>query len=66
MADSKLNGANLYIEGGRAWETEAGYDSTMPQWMGEKQATEFLRGQDILENGKDWSWGGGVKPLETK
>ena len=57
MADSSLNGAALYVEGGRAWEIEQGLDKTMPQWLGQKQNDEFLRGQEVLGTGENWSKG---------
>lgn len=54
LADPALNGASLYIEGGRAWETEAGYDRTQPQWMGEEQTATWLEGQALLGSGANW------------
>ncbi|KAJ9629584.1 hypothetical protein H2203_001959 [Taxawa tesnikishii (nom. ined.)] len=41
MADPKLNGGALLVEGGRAWEVEQGIDRTQPQWMGERLSADF-------------------------
>jgi len=54
MADSSLNGGNLYVEGGRAWEVDSGIDRTQSEWMGEPRNTEWLKGQDVLGTGEDW------------
>jgi len=54
MADSMLNGASLYIEGGRAWDVEPGIDGLMPTWMGEKRCAEWRRGQVVLGSGDAW------------
>lgn len=55
MADGKLVGGALYVEGGRAWDIEPGLDRTDPQWMGEKQSKDFARGQEVLGTGDDWT-----------
>jgi len=54
MADKMLNGASLYVEGGRAWDVEPGIDGTMPTWMGEERCAEWRRGQIVLGSGADW------------
>lgn len=54
IADRQSNGGSFYVEGGNAWEIEEGYDRTQPQWMGEKQCRDFLRGQEVLGMGDDW------------
>jgi hypothetical protein len=47
-ADAGLNGRAVFVSGGRGFDTEEGIDRTLPQWMGEKNAEEFFRGQELL------------------
>lgn len=47
-AESSLNGRAVFVSGGRGFDTEEGYDRTLPQWMGEENAKDFLRGQQVL------------------
>lgn len=47
-ADPGLNGKAVFITGGRFFDTEEGIDRTLPQWMGEQNAKEFLKGQELL------------------
>jgi len=54
MVANSLNGEALYVEGGRAWGIEEGIDRTQPQWMGEKQSRDFLKGQEVLGTGESW------------
>ena len=55
ISDASLNGAALYIEGGRAWDIEPGLDRSMPQWFGgEKETADWKRGQIVLGTGENW------------
>lgn len=54
MADGKVNGGAMYVEGGRAWDVEIGIDATDKQWMGAKQAADFARGNEVLGTGEEW------------
>lgn len=47
-ADGALNGTALFVSAGRFYDVEEGIDRTLPQWLGEKNAKDFLKGQDIL------------------
>lgn len=47
-ADQALNGTAVFVTGGKYFDTEEGIDRTLPQWMGEKNAKEWLTGQDLL------------------
>ena len=47
-ADKDMNGRAVYVAGARGFDTEEGYDRTLPQWMGEDNAKAWLRGQDVL------------------
>lgn len=47
-ADRGLNGTAVFVTGGRFFDTEAGVGRTLPLWMGERNAEEWLRGQDVL------------------
>lgn len=47
-ADSNMNGKAIFVTGGRGFDTEEGYDRTLPQWMGEQNARMFSKGQEIL------------------
>lgn len=54
-SDDTLNGKAVFVNGGRYFDTEEGIDRTLPQWMGEQNAKEFLKGQEILGLGEDWT-----------
>lgn len=54
-ADGNINGAAVFVAGGRGFDTEEGIDRTLPQWMGEDNAQVFLRGQELLGLGKNWA-----------
>ncbi|KAK2606678.1 hypothetical protein N8I77_005412 [Diaporthe amygdali] len=54
-ADRELNGRAVFITGGRFFDTEEGVDRTLPQWMGEQNAKEFLKGQELLGLGDGWT-----------
>ncbi|KAF5239831.1 hypothetical protein FAUST_4716 [Fusarium austroamericanum] len=53
-ADKTLNGKSVLVAGGRGFDTEEGIDRTMPEWFGEF-TEEFLRGQEVLGTGGQWS-----------
>lgn len=55
MADSGLNGGTLYIEGGRAWNVEAGLMKLKPQWIGEKQNSDLDKGTALMGGGEHWA-----------
>lgn len=46
--DGGLNGKSVLVGGGRGFDTEAGLDKTLPQWMGSVLAKDFYRGQEAL------------------
>ena len=54
LTDSSLNGGSLYIEGGRAWNVEAGLMELRPQWIGEKQARDLDTGTALMGGGEHW------------
>ncbi|CAK7230073.1 hypothetical protein SCUCBS95973_007450 [Sporothrix curviconia] len=54
-ADPSLNGKSVFVAGGRGYDTEEGYDKTQGQWMGEKLAEEWNRGQRVLGMGDGWT-----------
>ncbi|KAL2170794.1 hypothetical protein VTG60DRAFT_4449 [Thermothelomyces hinnuleus] len=54
-ADANINGAAVFVAGGRGFDTEEGIDRTLPQWMGEENAKVFLRGQELLGLGSNWA-----------
>lgn len=47
-ADGGMNGTALFVSGGRFFDTEEGVDRCLPQWLGEDNAREFLKGQEVL------------------
>ncbi|KAI0019886.1 hypothetical protein F4780DRAFT_744510 [Xylariomycetidae sp. FL0641] len=53
--DQSLNGRAVFVSGGRGFDTEEGVDRTLPQWMGEKNAEQFLKGQELLGLGDGWT-----------
>lgn len=56
-ADKALNGTAVFVTGGKFFDTEEGVARTLPQWMGEKNAQQFLKGQELLGLGDKWSDG---------
>ncbi|EME85458.1 uncharacterized protein MYCFIDRAFT_130791 [Pseudocercospora fijiensis CIRAD86] len=48
LSDPQQKGGALYIEGGRAWDVEAGLLHTRPQWLGEKQTRDLDAGTLVL------------------
>ncbi|KAK5167778.1 uncharacterized protein LTR77_007477 [Saxophila tyrrhenica] len=57
MADGKVNGGTMYIEGGRAWNVEAGLMALKPQWIGEKQNSDLDKGTTLMGGGEHWTEG---------
>lgn len=57
-ADKNINGTAVFVTGGRFFDTEEGVTRTLPQWMGEKNAAEFLKGQELLGLGDNWTEAG--------
>lgn len=57
ITDSKVNGASMYVEGGRGWEIEANLDRLEPQWLGEEPSRTLALGQHVLGDGGDWTKG---------
>jgi hypothetical protein len=57
LSDGKLYGGTLYIEGGRAWNVEAGILATRPQWLGEKQTSDLDKGTQLMGGGEHWTEG---------
>ena len=56
-AEGKVNGATMYVEGGRAWNVEAGLMELRPKWIGEKQAADLDRGTALMGGGEHWTAG---------
>lgn len=54
LSESGLNGASMYIEGGRAYDIEKGLLETRPQWLGERQTADLDRGTRVLGTGEGW------------
>ncbi|KAF2238887.1 putative 3-hydroxyacyl-CoA dehydrogenase [Viridothelium virens] len=57
MAASTLNGAALFVTGGRAWDVERGIDELQSQWLGEENHRAMVKGQAVLGNGDSWNSG---------
>lgn len=57
-SDNTLNGTAVFVTGGRFFDTEEGVTRTLPQWMGEKNAKIFLKGQALLGLGDNWTAAG--------
>ena len=45
----------MYIEGGRAWNVEAGLNKLKPQWIGEKQNSDLDKGTELMGGGDHWA-----------
>ncbi|KAF7195361.1 Short-chain dehydrogenase/reductase ascJ [Pseudocercospora fuligena] len=54
LSDPQQKGGALYVEGGRAWDVEAGLLHTRPQWLGERQTKDLDAGTLVLGSGEDW------------
>ncbi|KAK3703926.1 hypothetical protein LTR37_014144 [Vermiconidia calcicola] len=54
LSESSLNGGTLYIEGGRAWNIEAGLMKLKPQWIGVKQNSDLDKGTQLMGSGDHW------------
>ncbi|KAK5731004.1 hypothetical protein LTR15_000942 [Elasticomyces elasticus] len=54
LADGKVNGGTMYIEGGRAWNVEEGLLKTRHEWLGEKQEKDLDRGTQLMGGGEHW------------
>lgn len=54
LSEGKVNGGTMYIEGGRAWNVEAGLLEQRPKWLGEKQAADLDRGTALMGGGEHW------------
>jgi len=54
LAEGKVNGGTMYIEGGRAWNVEQGLLKTRPEWLGEKQAKDLDQGTELMGGGEHW------------
>ncbi|KAK5137293.1 hypothetical protein LTR08_000263 [Meristemomyces frigidus] len=54
LAEGKVNGGAMYIEGGRAWNVEAGLLKTRHEWLGEKQEADLDRGTELMGGGSHW------------
>ena len=55
LANSKVNGGTMYVEGGRAWNIELGLMALRPQWIGEKQASDLDKGTALMGGGDHWT-----------
>jgi NAD(P)-dependent dehydrogenase (short-subunit alcohol dehydrogenase family) len=60
LADATQSGGAMYIEGGRAWDVEAGLVNARPEWLGERQAADLDRGTAALGGGEGWVMDGKV------
>lgn len=54
LSEGKVNGGTMYIEGGRAWDVEAGITELRPKWIGEKQTADLDRGTALMGAGEHW------------
>jgi len=54
-SDTGLNGAAIYVEGGRGWEFDQNITALEPQWLGKEQSETLARGQAALGQGSDWT-----------
>lgn len=57
LSEGKVNGGTMYIEGGRAWNVEAGLMDLRPKWIGEKQAADLDTGTALMGGGEHWTAG---------
>lgn len=46
--DEAINGKAVYVADGKGFDIEEGLDRTEPDWLGQKQAKDLARGQELL------------------
>jgi hypothetical protein len=54
LADGKVNGGTMYIEGGRTWNIEQGLLKTRHEWLGAEQEKAMDRGTELMGGGSHW------------
>ncbi|KAK0778344.1 hypothetical protein LTR91_015419 [Friedmanniomyces endolithicus] len=55
LADGKVNGGTMYIEGGRSWNIEQGLLATRHEWLGAEREKELDRGTELMGGGEHWT-----------
>ncbi|KAJ5220511.1 Short-chain dehydrogenase/reductase SDR [Penicillium chermesinum] len=55
LADRSLNGKSMFVEGGRAWETEENVERLESHWLGEEPSKALAAGQEFLDDGSIWT-----------
>ncbi|KAK1056390.1 hypothetical protein LTR74_014935 [Friedmanniomyces endolithicus] len=55
LADGKVNGGTMYIEGGRSWNIEEGLLATRHEWLGAEREKELDRGTELMGGGEHWT-----------
>lgn len=46
--DKNIHGKAIYVAGGKGFDIEEGINRTEPDWLGEKQAIDLEKGQQVL------------------
>ncbi|KAJ9134355.1 3-hydroxyacyl-CoA dehydrogenase [Pleurostoma richardsiae] len=54
-ADESIHGKAVYVAGGKGFDIEEGIGNLEPQWMGDKQARDLAKGQEVLGTGTPWT-----------
>ena len=54
LAEGEVTGGAMYIEGGRAWNVEAGLLETRHEWLGEQREADLDRGAELMGGGSHW------------
>ncbi|KAK3109851.1 hypothetical protein LTR53_016453 [Teratosphaeriaceae sp. CCFEE 6253] len=54
LADGKVNGGAMFVEGGRAWDVEKGILATRHEWLGAEAEREMDRGTRLMGGGEHW------------
>ena len=54
LAEGKVTGGALYIEGGRGWNVEAGLLETRHEWLGDQREADLDRGAELMGGGNHW------------
>ncbi|KAH6962362.1 short-chain dehydrogenase/reductase SDR [Ilyonectria sp. MPI-CAGE-AT-0026] len=53
--DKNIHGKAIYVAGGKGFDIEEGINRTEPDWLGEKQAIDLEKGQQVLGTGSGWT-----------
>jgi hypothetical protein len=51
IADTKVCGKAVYVEGGDGWEFEDSFEAAKPQWLGEEPTRRMRANDEVVKSG---------------